>query len=120
MVTLGEAPAMDEAMTDLVPADHGDLAAAADDRLTEAIEEEALDAYSTAVSGAAARLIPSVASLRVERRGGWGGGSGSAVAFTPDGFLLTNAHVVAGAEEGTATFVDGEELRIRIVGRDPL
>ncbi len=89
-------------------------------RLVE-IEDEALDAYSTAVSTAAARLIPSVASLRIERRnGGWGGGSGSAVAFTPDGFLVTNAHVVAGAERGTATFVDGDELGFEVVGRDPL
>jgi S1-C subfamily serine protease len=95
--------------------------AAADDVLTEVIEEEALDAYSSAVSTAAARLIPSVASLRVERRnGGWGGGSGSAVAFTPDGYLVTNAHVVAGAERGTATFVDGDELGFEVVGRDPL
>jgi len=94
--------------------------AAADDALTLAIEDEALDAYSTAVSTAAERLIPSVASLRVERRGGWGGGSGSAVAFTPDGFLVTNAHVVAGAERGTATFVDGDELGFTVVGRDPL
>lgn len=78
-----------------------------DDALALAIEDDALDAYSTAVSTAAALLIPSVASLRVERRGGgWGGGSGSAVAFTRDGFLVTNAHVVAGAERGTATFVD--------------
>jgi S1-C subfamily serine protease len=92
-----------------------------DDALTEAIEEEALDAYSMSVSTAAARLIPSVASLRVDRRtGGWGGGSGSAVAFTPDGFLVTNAHVVAGAERGTATFVDGDELAFEVVGRDPL
>src|SRR6266516_89407 len=96
------------------------LTADADDRLTEAIEEDALDAYSTAVSGAAERLIPSVASLRVDRRSGWGGGAGSAVAFTPDGFLLTNAHVVAGAEQGTATFVDGDELAFTVVGRDPL
>ncbi len=89
-------------------------------RLVE-IDDEALDAYSTAVSTAAARLIPSVASLRIERRnGGWGGGSGSAVAFTPDGFLVTNAHVVAGAERGTATFVDGDELGFEVVGRDPL
>jgi S1-C subfamily serine protease len=93
---------------------------AADDALTLAIEDEALDAYSTAVSTAAARLIPSVASLRVERRGGWGGGSGSAVAFTPDGFLVTNAHVVAGSDRGTATFVDGDELRFEVVGRDAL
>jgi S1-C subfamily serine protease len=97
------------------------LMAAADDSITEAIEEEALDAYSAAVSTAAAALIPSVASLRVDRRtGGWGGGSGSAVAFTPDGFLVTNAHVVAGAERGTATFVDGDELGFEVVGRDPL
>ena len=87
----------------------------------EALEDEALDAYSSAISTAAARLIPSVASLRIERRnGGWGGGSGSAVAFTPDGFLVTNAHVVAGAERGTATFVDGDELGFEVVGRDPL
>jgi S1-C subfamily serine protease len=87
----------------------------------EALEDEALDAYSSAVSTAAARLIPSVASLRIERRnGGWGGGSGSGVAFTPDGYLVTNAHVVAGAERGTATFVDGGELAFDVVGRDPL
>jgi S1-C subfamily serine protease len=92
-----------------------------DQAVTLAIEEEALDAYSAAVSTAAARLIPSVASLRVERRtGGWGGGSGSAVAFTPDGFLVTNAHVVAGAERGTATFVGGDELAFEVIGRDPL
>src|SRR6185369_4919163 len=105
----------------LAPADATLADARADDALTEAIEEEALDAYSSAVSTAAARLIPSVASLRVERRrSGWGGGAGSAVAFTPDGFLVTNAHVVAGAERGTATFVDGDELSFEVVGRDPL
>src|SRR3954451_23401634 len=98
-----------------------DLAEQADEAATLEIEDEALDAYSTAVSTAAARLIPSVASLRVERRGGgWGGGSGSAVAFTPDGFLVTNAHVVAGAERGAATFVDRDELAFEVVGRDPL
>jgi S1-C subfamily serine protease len=42
------------------------------------------------------------------------------VAFTPDGFLVTNAHVVAGTERGTATFVDGDELGFEVVGRDPL
>src|SRR4051794_7535817 len=92
-----------------------------DEAVTLELEDEALDAYSSAVSSAAARLIPSVASLRVDRRtGGWGGGSGSAVAFTPDGFLVTNAHVVAGAERGTATFVDGDEIPFEVVGRDPL
>src|SRR5215210_2004348 len=80
-----------------------------------------LDAYSMAVSGVAEALIPSVASLRVNRNvNGWGGGSGSAVAFTPDGFLVTSAHVVAGADGGTAAFVDGSEHEFRVVGRDPL
>src|SRR5436190_7125123 len=81
-----------------------------------------LDAYSMAVSGGAEALIPSVASLRITRNmGGWSaGGSGSAVAFTPDGFLVTSAHVVAGTESGTAAFVDGTEREFRVVGRDPL
>ena len=81
-----------------------------------------LDAYSMAVSGVAEALIPSVASLRITRNmGGWSaGGSGSAVAFTPDGFLVTSAHVVAGTESGTAAFVDGTEREFRVVGRDPL
>ena len=57
-----------------------------------------LDAYSAAVSSVAETLIPSVASLRVTRQmGGWpAAGAGSAVAFTPDGYLVTSAHVGAG------------------------
>jgi S1-C subfamily serine protease len=86
----------------------------------DAEDDAALDAYSLAVSTAAERLIPSVASLRVRSNGGWGGGAGSAVVFTPDGFLLTSAHVVAAAPGGTATFVDGTELGFDVVGRDPL
>jgi S1-C subfamily serine protease len=86
----------------------------------DADDDAALDAYSLAVSTAAERLIPSVASLRVRSNGGWGGGAGSAVVFTPDGFLLTSAHVVAAASGGTATFVDGTELGFDVVGRDPL
>jgi S1-C subfamily serine protease len=92
----------------------GEAAVNADD------DNELLDAYSQAVSGAAERLIPSVASLRVRSNAGWGGGTGSAVAFTPDGYLLTSAHVVAAASGGTATFVDGTELAFEVVGRDPL
>src|SRR5918911_5148029 len=81
-----------------------------------------LDAYSMAVSGVAEALIPSVASLRITRNmGGWSaGGSGSAVAFTPDGYLVTSAHVVAGTHRGTAAFVDGTEREFRVIGRDPL
>jgi S1-C subfamily serine protease len=83
-------------------------------------DDDLLDAYSTAVSSAAERLIPSVASLRVRSSNGWGGGAGSAVAFTPDGYLLTSAHVVAGGPGGTASFVDGTEISFEVVGRDPL
>jgi S1-C subfamily serine protease len=53
--------------------------------------------------------------------GGWtAGGSGSAVAFTPDGYAVTSAHVVAGTDSGTAAFTDGSEREFRVVGRDPL
>jgi S1-C subfamily serine protease len=81
-----------------------------------------LDAYSAAVSAVAETLSPSVASLRVSRATGtWsGGGSGSGVAFTPDGYVVTSAHVVAGTDRGTATFTDGTERPFRVVGRDPL
>ncbi len=82
----------------------------------------ALDAYSRTVSSVAERLIPSVASLRVTHaKGGWSaGGAGSAVVFTPDGFLVTSAHVVAGTDRGAAAFVDGAEREFRVVGRDPM
>ena len=53
--------------------------------------------------------------------GGWSaGGAGSAVAIEPVGYLVTSAHVVAGSDRGTATFVDGAELEFQVVGRDPL
>ncbi len=91
----------------------------------EAAAAEALDAYSRVVVEIADRLAPSVANLRVMRRGRGGGqvaaGAGSAVALTPDGFLLTSAHVVAGpGRTGRASFVDGRELSFRIIGSDPL
>ena len=88
----------------------------------DADDSDALDAYSAAVSMAAERLIPSIASLRVSRQlGGWtAGGAGSAVAIEPVGHLVTSAHVVAGTDRGTATFVDGAELAFQVVGRDAL
>jgi S1-C subfamily serine protease len=64
-----------------------------------------------------------VASLRINRRlpgGRQAQGSGSAVAITPDGFLVTSAHVVEGVEKGRASLVDGRELRFEVVGRDAL
>src|SRR5216117_2162729 len=87
-------------------------------------EEEALDAYSQAVTSVAERLSPSVANLRVSRRVRGGrilDGGGSAVVITPDGFTLTSAHVVARTEgRGRASFVDGQELDFEVVGSDPL
>jgi serine protease Do len=77
-------------------------------------EEEALDAYSRAVIGVAERLSPSVANVRLRR------GGGSAVVITPDGFMLTSAHVVARTRGGRVSFVDGRELEFRVVGSDPL
>jgi S1-C subfamily serine protease len=88
--------------------------------------ESDLDAYSKIVSGVAAELTPKVASLRVPqggrgRDGGRGGeGLGSAVVFTGDGFLLTNAHVVGQSQRGTALFSDGTSAPFNLVGADPL
>jgi S1-C subfamily serine protease len=82
-----------------------------------------LDAYSQIVSGVAERLTPKVAALRVPRRGSRGATGeslGSAVVFTGDGFLLTNAHVVGHATGGTAEFSDGTSVPFRVVGADPL
>ena len=80
-----------------------------------------LDAYSRTVSGVAERLIPSVASLRVGRsEGRRSQGSGSGVAITADGFLVTSAHVVAGSTSGSASFSDGSEYVVELVGADPL
>jgi S1-C subfamily serine protease len=86
-------------------------------------EAGALDAYSRAVIGVAERLAPSVANLRVSHRGRGGrrlDGGGSAVVITPDGFMLTSAHVVARSDgRGRASFVDGSEHGFEVVGADP-
>jgi S1-C subfamily serine protease len=81
-------------------------------------EREALDAYSTTVTSVAERVLPSVASLRVGRAGR--GGAGSAVVITPDGFLVTSAHVVAQGGSASASFLDGSEYDVDVVGADPL
>ena len=86
-------------------------------------DDEALDAYSRVVTAVARDLAPSVANLRVTRRirgGRTAMGGGSAVVVTPDGFLVTSAHVVEGSRSGSASFVDGREMRFAVVGADPL
>ena len=85
-------------------------------------EDDALDAYSSVVVSVAERVSPSVASLRVgkDSRSRRGEGAGSGVVITPDGYLLTSAHVVDGSRRGVAAFTDGRELELSIVGADPL
>jgi S1-C subfamily serine protease len=83
-------------------------------------EADALDAYSRVVTFVAESVSPSVANLRLTRRGRTRG-AGSGVAITPDGFLLTSAHVVEGGfDRVRASFTDGRELTLRMVGADPL
>src|ERR671916_2103743 len=81
--------------------------------------ESALDAYSRIVTAVAADLTPHVAALQVTGPGG-SSGAGSAVVFTGDGLLLTNAPVVARAARGRAVFGDGTESDVDVVGADPL
>jgi S1-C subfamily serine protease len=86
--------------------------------------DDPLDEYSRVVVRVAEQLTPKVASLRVPqtRTAGRGAGEslGSAVVFTADGFLLTNAHVVGRAAGGTAAFSDGTTAAFQVVGADPL
>jgi len=81
-------------------------------------DSEALDAYSSAVIHVAETVLPSVASLRVRTRRGEGAGSASVL--TADGFLLTSAHVVEGADGAEAAFSDGTTVSVDVIGRDPL
>jgi S1-C subfamily serine protease len=81
-------------------------------------DADALDAYSRAVVSVADAVLPSVASVTVATRRGRGAGSASVI--TRDGFLLTSAHVVAGAGSVDVAFADGTRTRADVVGRDPL
>ena len=80
-------------------------------------ERDALDAYSNVVVRVAERLRPAVVNLRSGR--GRREGSGSGVLFTPDGFLLTNHHVVQGNDRVRVRLGDAQELAGRVVGADP-
>src|SRR5215212_3291481 len=86
-------------------------------------DAEALDAYSRTVTSIAERLRASVANLRVGRRTrrGRAEGGGSAVVITPDGYMLTSAHVIEGTDgRARAAFPDGRSFGTEVVGSDPL
>src|SRR5947209_4648350 len=80
-------------------------------------EGEALDAFSRVVVSVADALRPAVVHIRTGR--GRAEGSGSGFLFTPDGFLLTNHHVVQGQQPVRVRLQTGSELTGRVVGTDP-
>jgi S1-C subfamily serine protease len=93
-----------------------------------AVEEERLDAYSNAVIAASEIVSPSVVKIDVFQKipSPWNPsaapqktGSGSGFFFTPDGFILTNSHVVLNAHEIEVSLLDGQSYKARLIGEDP-
>jgi S1-C subfamily serine protease len=105
----------------LVHSDQDDSPPHSERSTHEQKEREAMDAYSRVIVAVAESLGPAVVNLRAEAKEGSRrpGGSGSGFLFTPDGFLLTNHHVVRGSERLRIRLNDGREVRGRVIGADP-
>ena len=87
-----------------------------------ASDEELLDAYSRAVINVVEKVGPTVVNIAIQkrdRRGQMGDGAGSGVIIAPDGFVLTNNHVVEGAQTIEVSLTDGNTYPAQIVGTDP-
>ncbi|MGZ7030642.1 MAG: S1C family serine protease [Thermoanaerobaculia bacterium] len=108
-------------MTDLSFLSSTDVADAAAS-LPQTDDDQLLDAYSRAVTGAAARITPAVVNIEVHhsgKRGGEARGGGSGFLFTPDGFIITNSHVVSEARSIDVTLMDGARYEASVAGEDP-
>ena len=106
-------PSEADTLTETHPTDATTPKASSDDAL--------LDGYSRTVAAVAAQVGPSVVNIRVQhqRKEGQGEGSGSGFVITPDGFIVTNSHVVHGARTMTVTLADGRVCPAWLIGDDP-
>jgi len=104
-------------MTHILPVDNIDDPAILASTASADADLAAFDAYSRSVIGAVEKVGPAVLHLQVEAERGRGG-AGSGVVFTPDGYILTNSHVIAGGKKVTASFPDGRSSATTIVGDD--